>query len=243
MAKRPFIRKQKKKRHGTNFWDREYQKSDHLKLSEAPSEDFLKFLRFAERHYPELLQSPQHVLDLGCGNGRQLAHLQRQYNLSVSGYDTSAQAIALARTLCPNPDTYTLRVRSIAEPLLLEDNSCAVVLDMMTSHFLNASARARLREEIIRVLQPNGFLLIKTFLKDDDLHTERLLQEYPAKEPDTYVHPVLGVPEYVYSEEALLSYLGDDFTIERIYRSHKHRFRGQARKRRTITIYARKNIS
>jgi hypothetical protein len=81
---------------------------------------------------------------------------------------------------------------------------------------------------------------MKTHLGDGDLHTKRLLAEVPAKEPQTYIHPVMGVPEHVYFEEDLRAFLEPTFSIEKVYRSHKHVSRGRARKRRTITVYARK---
>lgn len=238
MPRRPFIRKQKKKHHGTNFWDREYTKPDHLALSTAPSEDFLKFLRFLSRHHADLLHRDAVALDMGCGNGRQLAHLQRTFHMFVHGLDTSATAITQAKQLCPDPQRTDLQVRSIADPLPLPDDSCDLVLDMMTSHFLLQKARARLLEETLRVLKPGGFLLMKTFLRDEDRHTTRLLREYPGPEAFTYIHPVMGVPEYAYSEQELRDHLEPHFTIERIYRSHKHTYKGKARKRRTVTVYA-----
>lgn len=237
MPRRPFIRKQKKKHHGTNFWDREYTKPDHLALSDEPGEDFLKFTRYLTRHRPDLLRPSTTALDLGCGNGRHLKYLLDTYRMSVVGYDSSSAAIAAAEQLC-GATRADLRVRSIAEPLPLPDDSCDLVLDMMTSHFLPENGRKRLRDESLRVLKPGGMLLIKTFLRDEDLHTTRLLQEHPGPEPNTYIHPVIGVPEFVYSEAELREHLEPYFTIERIYRSHKHRSRGKARKRRTITVYA-----
>ena len=112
---------------------------------------------------------------------------------------------------------------------------------MMTSHFLDKAGREHLRDELFRVLAPGGFLFMKTFLKDKDLHTERLLKEHPGAEAGSYIHPVMGVPEYVYSEEELVAFLGEKFIIHKVYRSHKHAFRGRARKRRTISIYAEKD--
>ena len=135
----------------------------------------------------------------------------------------------------------TYKARSIAGPLELEDESQILVLDMMTSHFLNKEERAELRDEIYRVLKPGGYLFMKTFLKDEDIHTARLLKEMPGPELGSYIHPIMGVAEYVYSEEELTDFLKEKFIIHKIYRSHKHAFRGQARKRRTITIYAEKD--
>jgi hypothetical protein len=44
-----FVRKKKRKVHGTAFWDREYTNPEHLKLSTAESADLTKFTRFAIR--------------------------------------------------------------------------------------------------------------------------------------------------------------------------------------------------
>ena len=239
MPKRPFKRKPKKKNHGTNFWDAEYKNPENLSLSDKPGEDFLKFTRFLERHHKEILNNEHTVLDLGCGNGRQLVYLHNNYGIKTIGYDTSKAAVEQARLLLSSKDNKFL-VRSIANPLPIPDQSISVVLDLMVSHFLSKKQRDTLLQEQLRVLAPHGFLLMKTFLGDDDLHTKRLLKEQPGPEPQTYIHPVIGVPEYVYFEEDLRTFLEPHFDIIKVYRSHKHKLRGKARKRRTITVYAQK---
>jgi len=237
MPKRPFKRQQKKKRHGANFWDHEYTNPENLALSNEPGEDFLKFTRYLSRHHPDHLTADNVALDLGCGNGRHLQYLAHNYDMKTIGFDISRAAIKQAKLVLP-PEHHQLEVRSIAEPLPIADNTCSLIFDMMTSHFLSAVDRARVKEEIVRVATPGALLLCKTFLRDGDLHTKRLLTEHPGPEENTYIHPTIGVPEYVYSEAELRAYLEPEFTILRVYRSHKHRFRGRARKRRTITIYA-----
>jgi SAM-dependent methyltransferase len=242
MAFKPnFTRKKKRKQHGATFWDAEYKNPSHLKLSINPSEDLEKFTRWLVREDRiDLLSSGSLVLDVGCGNGRNLIFLAKEFGVTGTGYDIAkaaiAQAMAASRGL---PISYT--ARSIAGPINLPDASQDIVLDMMTSHFLTATERTGLRDEIHRVLKPGGYVFMKTFLKDDDLHTKRLLAEHPGPETGTYIHPVMGVAEYVYTEEELVAFLSEHFIIHKIYRSHKHAFRGQARKRRTITIYAEKD--
>lgn len=236
-----FVRKKKRKQHGATFWDSEYANPTHLKLSDAPSEDLVKFTRWLQRQPTEIEDTKAGaVLDVGCGNGRNLIFLAREFGMSGTGYDISTAAIAQAvRASQGLPLIY--QSRSIAGALNLPDDSQALALDMMTSHFLSVAERLTLRDELYRVIAPGGYLFMKTFLKDGDLHSARLLSEAPAAEADTYIHPVIGVAEYVYSEEGLVSFLGEKFLIKKIYRSHKHAWRGQAGKRRTITVYAQKD--
>jgi SAM-dependent methyltransferase len=155
------------------------------------------------------------------------------------GFDISDAAVKKAREAGVGL-ALTFTARSLAGALPVPDASQTLVLDMMTSHFLSASERAVLRDEVFRMLKPGGWFFMKTFLRDGDLHTVRLLQEYGTDEEGTYVHPVIGVREHVYFEDELKDFLVPHFTIHKIYRSHKHISRGQARKRRTISIYAQK---
>lgn len=243
MAKRPFIRKQKRKQHGTTFWDSEYTNASHLKLSTEASEDLEKFTRWLARQKNTLpiLTSENSVLDLGCGNGRNLIYLAKNFGVKGVGYDISTAAINKASNASQDL-LLSYTARSIAGPLDLPDNSQALVLDMMTSHFLNEKERIFLRDEIHRVLMPGGFLFMKTFLADGDLHTRRLLKDHPATEEGTYIHPVIGVPEHAYEEEELINFLSEKFIIHKIYRSHKHVLKGKARKRRTISLYVEKDL-
>jgi SAM-dependent methyltransferase len=241
VPKRPFIRKQKKKQHGVTFWDHEYKNANHLKLSTDHSQDLEKFTRWVPRQDRDDVFLPTNsVLDVGCGNGRNLIFLAREFGMSGIGYDSSTAAIAQA-TVASTDLPLTYQARSIAGTLDLPDNSQTLVLDMMTSHFLNEAERRQLRDEIFRVLKPGGFLFMKTFLADGDLHTRRLLKDAPGAEAGSYIHPVIGVAEYVYDEETLTAFLAEKFIIHKIYRSHKHVLKGRARKRRTVSLYIEKD--
>ncbi|MEY2665643.1 MAG: hypothetical protein RLZZ480_748 [Candidatus Parcubacteria bacterium] len=242
MAVKPnFTKKKKRKVHGATFWDKEYTTPEHLKLSTVESGDLAKFMRFLERQENEIvLKRGVSALDAGCGNGRNLIYLAREFGMKGIGVDISAAAIAQARRASEKlPIKY--HVGSAGAPLPAEDASQALALDMMTSHFLTKEERTSLRDELHRILLPGGFLFMKTFLKDEDLHTARLLKDHPGKELGSYIHPVMGVPEYVYNEDELVAFLSEKFIIRKIYRSHRHAVKGGAGKRRTISIYAEKD--
>jgi ubiquinone/menaquinone biosynthesis C-methylase UbiE len=242
MAIKPnFTKKKKRKVHGATFWDKEYTNPEHLKLSTVESGDLAKFMRYLGRQNNEIvLQKDVSVLDAGCGNGRNLIYLSREFGMKGIGVDISAAAIAQARRASTDlPISYC--VGNTGAPLPAPDASQALALDMMTSHFLTKAERGALRDELHRVLIPGGWLFMKTFLKNEDLHTAKLLKDYPGQELGSYIHPVMGVAEYVYNEDELVSFLSEKFIVRKIYRSHRHATKGGAGKRRTISIYAEKD--
>lgn len=222
------------------FWNKEYETSAHLALSTAPSEDLGKFTRFLERGYKKEYLNPRvKALDLGCGNGRNLIYLAENWGIQGLGYDTSDVAIKAAREASKGlPIEY--EVRSITEPLPLPDESVVFVLDMMTSHFLKKEQRDALLAEILRVLRPGGWLFFKSFLADEDRNVKRLLREYPASEEGAYIHPKLGVYEYVWTEDDIYTVFEPFFEIHKLTKSHKHIKRGRAAKRRTFSAYLQK---
>ena len=224
-----------------NFWDKEYKTSEHLALSTEASEDLRKFCRFLEREYGRAqLNVYGQVIDLGCGNGRNLIYLANEYGMRGVGYDISPVAVKIAQEASDGmPINY--EARSIAGDLPLKDESAVLVLDMMTSHFLKRAEREKLLQEIVRILKPGGWLFFKSFLADEDIHTARLLREHPADEPGAYIHPEIGVYEYVWTERALREFFAPHFEIHKLDKSHKHIGKdGGAWKRRTVSAYLEK---
>ncbi len=230
----------RKKRSGQAFWDDEYKKGGYLALSFNPSEDLEKFIRWLSReHGREHLNVTSQVLDLGCGNGRNLHWLSETYGVRGTGYDISAEGTKEAsRRAAEKKLPLTYATRSIAGPIDLPDDSQSLVLDMMTSHFLNTQERGELIREIARVMRPGGFLFYKTFLLDEDRHAARMIKENPAEESQTYIHPKIGVAEHVSTEEDIELAYGPYFTIHKVLKSHRHK--GAQGKRRSISIYMEK---
>jgi hypothetical protein len=130
---------------------------------------------------------------------------------------------------------------SLAEPIPLPDSSVTLALDMMSSHVLRRIEREALRAEIVRTLRPNGWLFFKSFLLEEDANAKRLLREFPAQEKGMYIHPEIGVAEYVWTKNSLRDFFEPYFTVHKIEKSHKHQHAdGTAWKRRTISAYLEK---
>ena len=230
------------------FWDKEYKKArksgpkgPHLALSDEPAEDLEKFTRWLERnHGRKFLNVTASALDLGCGNGRNLIFLAKEFGMRGTGYDSSREAINQAKILAKDLPV-TFFVESLARPIPLPDESVTLALDMMSSHVLKRAEREALRAEIVRVLKPNGWLFFKSFLLEEDANAKRLLREFPAEEEGMYIHPEIGVAEYVWTENSLREFFEPYFTVHKLEKSHKHQHAdGTDWKRRTISAYLEK---
>ena len=110
----------------------------------------------------------------------------------------------------------------------------------MASHYLKEKDREIYLKELNRVLKPGGWLLLKSFLKEEDRHSERLLRDNPAGEDDAYIHPEHGTYEHVWAEAKMRDFYSPYFDIDKIERSGKHLMHGKAFKRRHFVAYLRK---
>ncbi len=241
--KKAQIKRKKRTTARAHFWDREYDQHAHLLLSDTHSSDLEKFFRWLRRRDAyDLPTQGDCVLDIGCGNGRNVLYVCAQYACSGIGYDLSAQAIAQAkRKAIERQLDVQFYVHNINQPIPLKDESQKIVLDMMVSHVLTKENRRALLAEIKRVLVPGGFLFLKTFLRDGDLNAATLLQQYPGDEDGSYIHPHIGIQEHVFWQEEIEDDLAEFFTLHKVYKSHKHRDKkGRAHKRRSIVLYAQK---
>lgn len=222
------------------FWNAEYKTGEHLRLSKEPSEDLQKFARWLFRRTGgTFLNEQAHAVDFGCGNGRNLIYLAREFGMRGFGCDISETAIDTARADAEGLPL-SFDVQSIASPISLPAASVSVALDMMASHVLRDSERERFRDEITRVLRPGGWLLFKSFLLDEDLNAKRLLRDHPTGEKDSYIHPEFGWYEHVWTEDSIRAFFEPHFIIHKIEKSHQHMRRGRAHKRRSVIVYLQK---
>jgi len=193
------------------FWNKEYNDPKHLTMSTDPSSDLLEFVKWTKRN-AEWPAFPKHgfVVDIGCGNGRNLVPLCHEFNMNGLGTDISEIALNQARAFAEeakqgidfedeegmthkrkfNPGLKIEFKKQGAEDMLeLEDQSVDVVLDMMVSHQLLKNDRQKLAEEIARVLKPYGWLFFKTFILEGDLNARRMLDEHKITKDDINRHP------------------------------------------------------
>lgn len=222
------------------FWEKEYKNAEHLTLSNEPSGDLENFIHWAERNaeWPAFPEGG-FVVDIGCGNGRNIIPLCDEAKMRGFGFDISNEAIKQAKTACKS-NRVKFETHDMAKGIPVEDESVDVVLDLMTSHFLNKDEREFLRDEVVRVLKPYGWLLMKTFILDGDMNAKRLIEESPADEKNSYIHPKIKVLEHVYTDDEIYEMFSPFFKIYKMIKSYKHIKDGKPHKRRTVSIYMEK---
>lgn len=186
------------------FWNKEYKDPKHLTLSKEPSSDLLDFVKWTSRN-AEWPAFPKHglIVDIGCGNGRNLVPLCLELNMNGIGYDISDVALSQAKNLIIetkaeleaegvkiSPGLKIDFIKQGAEEKIdLPDQSVDMVFDMMVSHQLVKKDRQKLAEEIARILKPYGWLFFKTFILEGDANARRMIEEYPIKKEAILKNP------------------------------------------------------
>lgn len=225
-------------------WEQEYQDPQFLSLGTEPLgevKDFIKWLKKQIRTYPE--QFPValpdfSVLDLGCGNGKNLNYIIEHFAQSGIGYDISETAIKEARKAAPVGAEYA--VRSIADPFLIDDKSIDLVLDVTASNSLNEKERGKFLSEISRVLKPGSYLFTRALCKDGDTNAKNLIKQFPGIEKDTYVLGTTGITERAFSKEDLLATYEPYFEIVHLEKTTGYqRWNNQSYKRNYWIMYAK----
>ncbi len=205
------------------FWNKEYKKAGHLALSMYPSGDLITFANWYEKEFGEGILQQTTVLDIGCGNGRNALYLEDTFGSKGYAFDISGEAISTIKKTFPK-SKIDFMIHDIHEPLPLADGSVNLILDLMVSHCLTDEERPKYLTELVRVLEPRGVVVWKSFFKEGDYHTTQLLKKHGVKgEKNSYIHPKFHIHEHVWMEKEFKDFVAPYFDVEVFKRSHGHK--------------------
>lgn len=225
-------------------WEQEYRHPQFLSLgTEALTEvkEFMRWIKKGLRKNPEDFSgdlTEYTVLDLGCGNGKNLNYIVENYARGGIGYDISETAIAYAKQARLSSVAY--EVRSIADPFPILDRSIDIVLDVTASNSLTNKERGQFLSEIARVIKPSGLFFTRALAKDGDANAKNLIKQFPGNEPDTYVLGQTGITERVFSKQDLIDTYSEYFEIVHLEKTTGYQKWGnQSYKRNYWIMYAK----
>ena len=100
-------------------------------------------------------KEPIDILDIGCGNGRDLHHLSRHFHINALGIDIDREAIRHAKraNTGSRPGCVTFRCCAVSQQ---GDRKYDVILCSGMYHFLRPNEREEMTEFIGRALKPKG---------------------------------------------------------------------------------------
>jgi ubiquinone/menaquinone biosynthesis C-methylase UbiE len=197
-----------------NIWENEYKKQRLVTMSDEPQASVKDFLRWLRKEHDVPLEG-LHVLDLGCGNGKNSAYIAGlDATNRVVGIDISETVLVHARKRTETSEQVEYIHQNIGEKLSFADASFDLALDVTSSNSLDEKERAIFLSETHRVLKPAGYFFVRALCKDADKNAQYLLKHNPGPEKDTYIMPDLGLVERVFSREDFIkTYSEPGFTV------------------------------
>ncbi len=158
------------------------------------------------------------ILDLGCGDGRHLAHFAR-HDYDLTGLDCSPTALRLAaERLGPRRPGLRLVLGEMAALPFADGSFDAVISFQVLNHGRIADIRRNI-VEIGRVLSPGGRLFAVVSIWDEPGPVAGV--NGVEVEPATYLladdHREAGIPHHFFLEDELRGEFAD-FEVERSYR-------------------------
>lgn len=229
----------------SDAWEREYRSQKMLSPSNIPQSDVVRFTRWLKKEAKKagvpIDTDGLRVLDLGSGTGRNSYYFAEQ-GAKVTGLELSETALAFAKRTAEHGEVVIdYRRHDIGKALPLADASFDIALDVTSSNSLSAAARTTYLKELHRVLAPGGFLFLRALSLEGDKNAKELVKRFPGPDPDTYIHPDLGLTETVFSKESLYATYEPYFDVRFLERvEHYNVVAGRKYKRQYWIAYLQK---
>ena len=228
-------------------WEQEYRDPQFITLATEPLRDvrdFMKWVKkFIKRENVEHAEDVSRdltqwtVLDLGCGNGKNLHYIVEYFCNNGIGYDISKTAISYALDLRGElPIDYS--VQNIGADYPLADASIDMIVDTTSSHALSQDERGKFLSEISRVLKPRGLYLLRTLCLEGDTNAKNMIRDFPSTEPNTYILPNTDMIERVFTKTDIENDFGNNFIIHYMKKTSGYQKWGnQSYKRNYWVVY------
>jgi SAM-dependent methyltransferase len=223
------------------IWDAEYERGGiPSSYRQGPSGAVLWALRnWGE---PGRDQLPRSALDVGCGTGRNTAHLASR-GIRVTAFDSAPSAVAAAKErLLADGLEADLRVHDLQAGLPVGDHEIDLVLDVFVyKHQTDPAVRLGYREELQRVLSDDGRVLVSVAEPDDGYYGSCPPLADPQAPSHAVLDPVLGLGSVLFSLGELEREMAEILSLEMAWRKVQvGKMHGKEYIRRTlVTLWRR----
>tara|TARA_B100000700_G_scaffold311671_1_gene394249 strand:- start:1520 stop:2305 length:786 start_codon:yes stop_codon:yes gene_type:complete len=119
------------------------------------------------------------ILDIGCGCGSAAFHFIKNYSPKyILGVDVEEKVIKRANELKSNVLEKNKVEFKVIKPGVLPFDNISFDVIFSKDTFLHISDKETLVNDLYRVLKPGGFLCVGDWMRIDDDHPSKLMQEY-----------------------------------------------------------------
>lgn len=191
----------------SGIWDNEYKSARIIpsSLRDLPSKAFVQLASLID------FQQYRHVLDAGCGNGRNAVYLA-QFGCRIDAVDFSSEAISLAKERIASAGCEA-NIRLIQDSLScnwpFRDEQYDFVVDSYVScHLLSDEHREHYFDELCRVTRKGGLVFSSVFCTDDEYYAER------AKGRQVVFDVGNNVGKYLFSEAEFRSFCSKHLSVK-----------------------------
>ncbi|OQA35628.1 MAG: hypothetical protein BWY54_00509 [Candidatus Dependentiae bacterium ADurb.Bin331] len=144
-------------------------------------------------------------LEMGCGKGRNVIWLA-QKKINMVGFDFSPTAIERARlrSVENNVEEKThFIIHDATQTWPFEANHFDFVIDCFaTTDIAVSTGRIFAISEMMRILKPNGFILVYV-MSTQDMYHKKMIAQSPAHEQYSFFHPHNGKFEKVFTGDEI----------------------------------------
>lgn len=115
----------------------------------------LDFICIVERLH---FMSNAKILDMGCGNGKNAIYLEAR-KFKVWGFDISEKAVSVAKRRVSSGNFIVADVAQLPYKRKYFD----IIIDWGLFHCIPVRKRSCVKKEILRILKPGGYYIMRTF--------------------------------------------------------------------------------